>query len=390
MVGDAARRGHCHGVLSGGSLFSSHYIFGRKGDAAFEELAMTMRTIILCFMLSYTLQLVARDKTDVLIMKNGDRMTCEVKGLDAGVLYVSFDYVDGTASVDWSKVADLESKQLFIVTTQDGTVYMGMLRTPETASGRPVKIEVVREPDQEVAINREQVVRMIETSPSFWRRFSGELSFGTIYSKGNQSTQYSLGSQTAYIRERWRAYANLESSLSSSTGSTVSTRNLLNFGASHLLPWNQWFYSGLGGFLQSSEQGITLQSTAGGGVGRYLKNTDRVSISLLGGGAWQNTHYKTTAVPLGKQNIASALLYSEVRFFKFSRTNLNVTAALLPAISDPGHVRFNTDASYYIKLFSNLKWNISFYGNWDNRPPPGFSGSDYGTSSGVSWTFGLK
>jgi hypothetical protein len=59
-------------------------------------------------------------------------------------------------------------------------------------------------------------------------------------------------------------------------------------------------------------------------------------------------------------------------------------------LSDPGRVRFNTNASYYIKIVSNLKWNLSFYGNWDNRPPPGFAGSDYGTSSGLSWTFGLK
>ena len=30
------------------------------------------------------------------------------------------------------------------------------------------------------------------------------------------------------------------------------------------------------------------------------------------------------------------------------------------------------------------------YGNWDNRPPANFSGSDYGSSSGLSWTFGIK
>jgi hypothetical protein len=42
-----------------------------------------------------------REKTDVLAMKNGDRMTCEVKELDSGVLYVSFDYTHGTTSVQW-------------------------------------------------------------------------------------------------------------------------------------------------------------------------------------------------------------------------------------------------------------------------------------------------
>ena len=76
--------------------------------------------------------LFARDKTDVLVMKNGDRMTCQVKGLEAGVLYVSFDYIDGTASVEWSKVARLESKEFFIVKTEDGSVYTGKLNTPET------------------------------------------------------------------------------------------------------------------------------------------------------------------------------------------------------------------------------------------------------------------
>jgi hypothetical protein len=48
------------------------------------------------------------------------------------------------------------------------------------------------------------------------------------------------------------------------------------------------------------------------------------------------------------------------------------------------------NAAYYVKLFSNLKWNVSFYGNWDNQPLPGFASGDYGTSSGLSWTFGLK
>src|SRR5215469_16483388 len=76
--------------------------------------------LILSFILLLAVPLTARDKIDVLIMKNGDRMTCEVKGLDAGVLYVSFDYIDGTASVDWSKVARLESDQLFVVKTAGG------------------------------------------------------------------------------------------------------------------------------------------------------------------------------------------------------------------------------------------------------------------------------
>jgi hypothetical protein len=57
---------------------------------------MNIRTLILSTALLVAVPLFARENTDVLVMKNGDRMTCQVKGLDAGVLYVSFDYVDGT------------------------------------------------------------------------------------------------------------------------------------------------------------------------------------------------------------------------------------------------------------------------------------------------------
>ncbi len=332
----------------------------------------------------------AREKTDILVMNNGDRMTCEIKGLDAGVLYVSFDYIDGTIPVDWSKILLLQSKQPFVVRTADGSTYTGTLRTLQTGAGRPTKILVVNGSNQETIIERSRIVQMLVTSDNFWQRFNGEISFGAIYSKGNQSTQYNLGSKVEYVRERWRVGASVDSSLSSSSGTTASTRNALRIAAQHLLPWSQWYYSGLGGFLQSSEQKIDLQSTLGFGVGRYLINTNSTTISVLGGMAWQNTNYQTSTVQLGNQNTAAALIYLDARLFKFSKTNLNLTATVLPALSDPGRVRLNTQGYYYVKLFKNLNWNISFYGNWDTRPPLGFSGSDYGTSLGISWTFGLK
>jgi hypothetical protein len=56
-----------------------------------REKAMNTRFLLLTLALLFPVQLYARDKTDIMVMTNGDRLTCEVKGLDAGVLYVSFD-----------------------------------------------------------------------------------------------------------------------------------------------------------------------------------------------------------------------------------------------------------------------------------------------------------
>lgn len=352
-----------------------------------------MRVVVLICFLLFAAPLYAQGNTDVIVMKNGDRLTCEIKGLEAGVLYVKLDYVDGTTSVQWSKVARLESSRLFIVKTESGSSYTGKLSTAG-ASGlpgeQPARIEVAATPEK-VVLDNSEVVTIAQTSEKFWQRFSGDVTTGIIYSKGNETSQYNLSSSVAYPRERWSAALRFNSSLSSSTGSTTSTRNQVDFSAHRLLRWNNYFYSGVGSFLQSSEQGIARQTTLGAGLGYQFKNTNRSKITVLGGLAWQRTKYDgTTSTTLTTEDVATGMAALNVRVFKFKKTKLNVAAVAFPAISEPGRVFFKTDGSYYIKLFSNLSWNFSFYGNWDNRPPGTLSGSDYGTSSGMSWTFGSK
>ena len=50
--------------------------------------AVTIRAIILCCVFLFSACLYAQRNTDVIVMKNGDRFTCEIKGLSAGVLSV--------------------------------------------------------------------------------------------------------------------------------------------------------------------------------------------------------------------------------------------------------------------------------------------------------------
>jgi hypothetical protein len=332
----------------------------------------------------------ARTKSDVLVMTNGDHLTCEIKGLGAGVLYASFDYILSTQSVEWSKVDHIESKQLFIVRTENGSVYTGTLATVGSPGTRPVQIEIASETEKNVTVASDQIVKMAQTSDNFWQRFNGGINFGLIYSKGNQSTQYNLSSDLNYPRERWSAGVSLTSALSSSTGTTASSRNEVVVVGQHLMRPKNWFYAGIGDFLQSSEQGINLETTLGGGIGRFLVNTNHAIVSVAGGMTWQGTDYQQSGSVSVKQDVATALISTNVKIFQFNKTNLEVNGALFPALTDPGRVHFNTNASYYIKMFGDLTWNVSFYGNWDNKPPAGFAGSDYGTSSGLGWTFGTK
>ena len=327
---------------------------------------------------------------DVIIMKNGDRMTGSIKSLNSGVLYVSLDYVDGNLSVEWSKVARVESTQSFLVRTDDGSVYTGKLATVETPSQGAASVRVVPSEGEAVEIDQSRIVRVGPTSERFWQRFNGAINTGIAYSKGNQSTQFNVGADAEYPRPRWAAYTSLNSNLTTSSGTNASTRNQFNFTPQHLLPWNNWYYAGLAAYLQSSVQGISSQTTFGGGIGHFLTNSNRSKISALAGLGWQSTHYQHSITAQPTQNDATGVLAGQLKFFKFKKTNGTLTAVLLPALSEPGRVRLNLNSSYYLKIFGNLSWNASFYGNFDHKPPTTFAGSDYGSTSGFSWTFGNR
>jgi len=351
--------------------------------------AMNIRVIVFGFTLLFSSPLFARDSKDIIVMKNGDRMTGEIKRLSAGVLSVRLKYVQGIIGVQWSEVANLESTQLFLVQTESGTVYTGKLSGAVATGERILKIEVASVPEKEVEISVAQVVRLDQTAERFSRRLSGTISTGILYSKGNEATQYNVASEIEYRKERWSSEASFNSSFASGSGANVSTRNQTDVSSMRLLRWNNWFYSGTGDFLQSSVQGIDLQTTLGGGIGRYLKNSNQTSLYVVGGLAWQNAQYERYTTNQGAQNAASALVAAELKVFRFKKTDLDVSTLVLPGISE-ARVRVNTNASYYIRLLGDLEWNLSFYGNWDNQPPPTLKGSDYGTSSGLSWRFGNR
>ena len=348
---------------------------------------MNIRATILTAVLLATSPLVARPKIDVIVMANGDRITGEIRSLSAGVLRVDLDYVDGTIAIQWMKVARVESKQLFIVHTQDGSSYTGTLLTSPSETN---KIEVAEPEESAVTLEQGQIVRLDETADSFLHRWNGEISLGLVYSKGNNSTQNTFGSEVEYRRERWGASGAFNSNLSSNSGSNTSTRNQADLAGYRLLPWKNYYYGGISSFLQSSVQNIHLQTTVGGGIGRYFKNTNRARISVLAGLAWQSANYEASKAVINTQQTAAGLVASDLRFFIFKRTNLSIRSYLVPSFSENGRIRFNANASYYLKLFKNLSWNLSFYGNWDTRPPDNFSGSDYGYSVGMKWTFGYR
>jgi len=66
-------------------------------------------------------------RQDTVIMKNGDRLTGEVKGLEQGILYIETDYFSGSVGVDWLQVEKVESKATFQIVLSDGKRISGSI-----------------------------------------------------------------------------------------------------------------------------------------------------------------------------------------------------------------------------------------------------------------------
>lgn len=332
--------------------------------------------------------LAARTKTDVVVMTNGDRFTCEIKRLERGVLYASFDYVDGTVSLQWSKVARVDSSQLFIVHTYEGSIYEGKIRTLDTPAQQPVKIDVLEESTNKSSVEQASVVEMAQTSESLWRRFSGNLDTGLMFTKGNNTTQYNVAADLRVRGEHWRFAADFVSTLSNSSGvSTAKWDQTRLWGRRLIGGKRKWYYTGGAEFLQSSQQGINIQTTIGAGFGRFVRDTNFARVAVTGGLAVQQTRYESSTGRQSPPNALSAMFNGDLHLFRFKKSTFDLTASVLPDLTEVGRVRAYANSAYSIQLINNLWFKISFYGAWDNRPPEAFPGTDYGMSSGVSYSF---
>ena len=69
---------------------------------------------------------------DVVVMKNGDRLTGDLKSLQSGVQFIETAYSSENIGVDWNQVQTVQSKALYLITLANGVHLTGSVeRTPD-------------------------------------------------------------------------------------------------------------------------------------------------------------------------------------------------------------------------------------------------------------------
>src|SRR5687767_14173909 len=83
----------------------------------------------------------AKNVDDVVVLKNGDRLTGEIKGLQRGELRFKSDYMAEAVRLDWSRVQSIQSKSTFMIWLVDGQLITDVLRLlPANSDEMPIFI----------------------------------------------------------------------------------------------------------------------------------------------------------------------------------------------------------------------------------------------------------
>jgi len=353
--------------------------FEMSGSSAFR-----LSSALLAFLLLIAGPLFAKRKDDIVIMKNGDKMTGEIKSLEYGELIFKSSYMKDSVHLDWTEVATLQSQDTYIVGLSNGERVTGFINR-QTAGDHAKDFHIIAE-GSGVEVASSDVIAIGQRERSFFDQLTGSISYGFGFASGNNSTNSSLAADVAFRTSKNSVQLATTSQFDSQTN--AKNTNRFTFDAQYARTLTEkWLIGGLFSVLKSNQQNLTLRSTYGGGVGRKLVQTDRTSLTALAGVAYSHENYVPQPDTEPIRNNAEGLLGLTFSTFRFKTLNLNSQALLFPSMSDPGRVRLSSQSNLRIELVRNFTWNFQLYENYDSRPPVNAPRNDLGVTTSVGWTF---
>jgi len=322
------------------------------------------------------------EKTDIVVLKNGDRITCEVKTLDRGMLTAKTDYM-GTIFIEWEEIAQVISKQDLHLETTSGARYLGQLMEPQ----KEATLLVASEGD-EVGLRMERVVEIAPIKRTYWEQLDGSLKAGYTFTGATEIQQFSLAADATH-RTRERSTSLSTSNMISQTRGVESSKSNkadLTLDATKFLEdrWERDFVLSL---QRNDELGIALRGLLGTGLTRNLVQTNFSRFSAGAGLAANLERAVSGGEDRGNLEAVGHVTYER---FRYNSPKIDLTADLqiYPSLTESGRLRSELDLQLRQELITDFFWDLTLYYSHDSKPPDTASAkSDYGLVTSLGWTF---
>lgn len=326
---------------------------------------------------------------DVIVMKNGDRVSGAIVKKDGKTLTIKSEHF-GLVSLPWDQISTVNADQTLNVTTAAGTVQTKLATKNdkiEVASQTVAPAEIVAIRD---AAEQKAYERMLK--PGFGDLWAVTGNIGWAGTSGNAKTltfttpinavRASQTSKTTVYFNSIRASA-LVNGVSAATASAVRggwgyARNLKPRLFANV--FNDWEYDRF--------QNLDLRVVAGGGLGYMAWKGERGRLDLVGGLAWNREKFDPVRPRLPfTRNAAEGYYGNDFSFKLNSRTNIFQNYRQFVNLKDGEQYRINFDTGATTQLTKWLTWNVAFSNRFLNLPAPGRKKNDLLYTTGFGFAF---
>ena len=320
-------------------------------------------------------------KTDLIYLKNGDRVTGEIKELEQGQLRLKTDAL-GTIYVKWEDIDRVYSDKWIQVEMTDGTRMLGQM--PESDAGGVIALNTLKGV-QEVELTSVVRAEPIKINQSFWDRLDNNLQIGLNYQSASDVGIFNVAADSTYRTQKYRVTVGLNTVLTRKAQGKDSRQGDLSGTVFWYRP-NRWFWFGSAALQTNDELGIDLRALFSAGTGRFVMQTKKTEL-YLSGGLVANQEW---TVESESETALEGLLAAEWNFFKLytPKSNIKVSLSLFPGITDTDRLRGLFDIALRQEIVADLYWDLSFRLNYDSKPPQGAEAKEvYSVITSVGYSF---
>lgn len=338
-------------------------------------------TLLLMLLIgSLSLPAMAAAKTDLIIFHNGDRLTGELKSMQRGRLNLNTE-ATGTIAIEWAKIARVISNQNVQVETSSGARYFGhLIQTEKTG------LVVVETVDGPQILDSNKVIKMSPIEANWQSALSVDLTVGYNFAKAGGVKQGTVGIDASY-RTRRRIFSTTASATTNDSD-TQDASERSNFGFDYKALWqNRWYVNGNLNLDSNDELDLNLRTSIGGGGGRFVIQSNTMLLGLDVGLQWSRENVVAESEDVDSIEAKFAVDWD---WFRFDDPELDWSTQLrvFPNLSDWGRVRATFDTGLQWEMINDIKWGLSFYSTFDNRPQTqDASTSDYGVNTTLTYEF---
>ena len=319
-------------------------------------------------------------KTDVLVLVNGDRVTGEIKELTRSKVRLKTDPM-GTVYVKWQDIVSITSDKTFEIELSSGQKFFGSLH-PSEQEGQD---EIVTG-KATVGVRHLSIVRVTPIKESFWSRLDGSIDIGLSFLQQNSQFDYNLGAQVKHRAEnsltqfQWSSIVRLQNDTETTNRQTLTLAHIQSFAP-------KWFWAGLGAYDANAELSLDGRGSGGGGAGRYFVQSNKINLLTWGGVLY--AYEKFSDMP--GESVLNTIVSTIFDFFVDAdhKSDITVSLDIIPVVTQSGRIRLEANAEGRHELFKDFFFKLAVLNSFDSKPPTGgtTNKNDLAVTTSIGWSF---